>query len=98
MGHTHGDCSAEQLACGAILLEEYNLPLHVASIFIILVTSALGVMIPLVAGWKTNKGRSVTLDAASFGRGVGFWGSVFFLARHFGTVSDTYIHPLEAQC
>lgn len=93
VGHTHGNCSASDLACGAVLLEDYNLPLHIGAIFVILVTSALGVMIPLVAGRHTSS----SLDASTFGRGVGFWGNVFFLARHFGTgiiLSTAFVHLL----
>lgn len=71
--------------------------LHIASIFIILITSAVGVMFPIVAGWWSHrKGHEsqIQLDAASFANGIGFWPSTFFLARHFGTgiiFSTTFI-------
>lgn len=86
VGHTHGDCSHEQLACGRILMENYDMPLHIGSIFIILVTSAVGVMIPLLAGWTKSGGKKTnSLDAGSFGKGVGLFGNILFIARHFGT-------------
>lgn len=85
-GHTHGDCSEEQLACGAVLLQDYDMPLHIGSVFIILVTTAIGVLAPIVTGW-TRRGDKLTgtLDASSFGRDVGILGNCLFLARHFGT-------------
>jgi zinc transporter 1/2/3 len=105
--NSHGDCSAEQLACGAILVEDYNMPLHIGAVFIILVTSGLGVMLPLISGWfrKPVSASTTNLNAsdsdsdlardthagfassAAFGKGAGVWGNVFFVARHFGTVS-----------
>lgn len=88
MGHSHGDCSSEQLACGVILLEDYNMGLHIGSVFIILVTSGLAIMIPLVSSWL-RKSEQVNMDgfdsAANFGRKTGWWGNIFFVARHFGT-------------
>lgn len=95
VGHTHGDCSDEQLACGRVLLEDYNMGLHIGAIFIILVGSAIGVLIPIIAGWARS--GSQPLDAASWGRSLGFWPNVFFLARHFGTgiiLSTAFVHLL----
>lgn len=69
--------------------------LHIGAIFIILVGSALGVLIPIVAGWARS--GSQPLDAASWGRQLGFWPNVFFLARHFGTgiiLSTAFVHLL----
>ena len=102
---SHGDCSASDLACGKILLENYNMPLHIGSIFIVLVSSGLGVLIPLISGWfrKTRDSDSdapLTTDrntSADFGRGKGLWTNVFFVARHFGTgiiISTAFIHLL----
>lgn len=42
---------AADLACDVILLENYNLPLHIGAVFIILLSSGLGVGIPLMSGW-----------------------------------------------
>ncbi|WVR07336.1 hypothetical protein IAU60_004377 [Kwoniella sp. DSM 27419] len=107
VGHTHGDCSAADLACGAILLEDFKMPLHIGAIFIILVTSGLGAMIPLITGWARKRRASedslVTLATdqhehhTAFGRGAGIWANVFFVARHFGTgiiLSTAFIHLL----
>lgn len=69
--------------------------LHIGSIFIILVGSAIGVLIPIIAGWARS--GSQPLDAASWGRSLGFWPNVFFLARHFGTgiiLSTAFVHLL----
>lgn len=88
VGHSHGDCSAEQMACGLVLQENYNMGLHVGAVFIILVTSGLAVMIPLVSSWL-RKSEQIDMDgfdsAANFGGKTGLWGNVFFIARHFGT-------------
>ncbi|ORX36144.1 ZIP zinc transporter-domain-containing protein [Kockovaella imperatae] len=100
VGHTHGDCSAEQLACGVVLLEDYHMPLHIGSIFIVLITSGLGVLIPILTFWfrKGNDGSELDLESgARFGRETGIWGNVFFLARHFGSgiiMSTAFIHLL----
>ena len=102
----HGDCSASDLACGAILLEDYNMSLHVAAVFIILVTSGLGVLLPIVSAWFRRRRESSDSDSertvqgdssADFGSGTGLWGNVFFIARHFGTgiiLSTAFIHLL----
>lgn len=83
-------------ACGAVVLGHYDMAMHIASIFIVLVTSFLGVMLPTIAGWL--KGPDVAhLDSASIGREYGIWGCVFFFARHIGTgiiISTAFIHLL----
>ncbi|WVQ83154.1 hypothetical protein IAT38_005292 [Cryptococcus sp. DSM 104549] len=108
VGHTHGDCSAADLACGAVLLENYNMGLHIGAVFIILITSGMGVMIPIISRWlKKGDIRSEETQremamyegtsSAEFGKGVGWWGNVFFVARHFGTgiiISTAFIHLL----
>jgi zinc transporter 1/2/3 len=83
----HGDCSSQQLACGAILQEEYKMPIHIGAVFIVLITSALGVLIPMVSGWvKRSDGSKIASgDPVAFGREAGVWASIFFLAKHFGT-------------
>ncbi|BEI96389.1 hypothetical protein CcaverHIS631_0113380 [Cutaneotrichosporon cavernicola] len=97
-GHVHGDCSAEQLACGAVLLEHYDMPLHIGSVFIILVTTAIGCFVPIITGWtRSNDRLTGALDASSFGRDVGFLGNLLFIARHFGTgiiLATAFIHLL----
>ncbi|OCF30861.1 hypothetical protein I316_07494 [Kwoniella heveanensis BCC8398] len=109
VGHTHGDCSAEDLACGAILMEDFNMGLHIGAVFIILVTSGLGAMIPLITGWarKSRSASHESLDTladgshandhTAFGKGAGLWANIFFVARHFGTgviLSTAFIHLL----
>jgi zinc transporter 1/2/3 len=81
-----------QLECGAAHLGTYDLPLHIAAVFIVLGTSAAGVGIPLVTGWiRGRDGRKASEgDSAAFGSGVGWVRNGFFLARHFGTVSSYY--------
>lgn len=74
------------------------MPLHIGAIFIILVTSAIGIMIPMLAGWTKRGGKKTsTLDAGSFGRDVGIFGNILFVARHFGTgiiFSTAFVHLL----
>ncbi|ODN93442.1 hypothetical protein L198_05307 [Cryptococcus wingfieldii CBS 7118] len=66
-GHAHGDCSARNLACGAVILDNYNMGLHIAALFIILVTSGLGVLVPLISKWL----KKVRLSGARhFGTGI----------------------------
>ncbi|TYJ58345.1 hypothetical protein B9479_000891 [Cryptococcus floricola] len=99
--------TTQDLACGAVILDNYNMGLHIAALFIILVTSGLGVLIPLISKWlkKYDASRQETMSremevyegSAAFGRGVGWWGNLFFIARHFGTgiiISTAFIHLL----
>jgi zinc transporter 1/2/3 len=66
--------------------------LHVGAVFIILVASCLGVLLPILTGWhrrakSEREGERTLTDSTAFGRETHFMGSVFFIARHFGTVS-----------
>ena len=62
------------------------MPLHIGSVFIVLITSGLGVLIPLLTFWWRRPERTHDLEAgAKFGRETGLWGNIFFLARHFGS-------------
>ena len=76
--------------CGNNSLGEYDLPLHIGAVFIVLATSGIGVGIPLITGRirGRNGAKASAGDAAEFGSGVGWIKSGFFLARHFGTVSS----------
>jgi zinc transporter 1/2/3 len=88
VGHHHGNCSPEQLAnCDTTSIADYNKALHIGSIFIIFVTSALGVIIPLVSGRKKTHGQSTAQENvdAQTGVGRGIMGNIFFVAKHFGT-------------
>ena len=71
--------------------------LHIGSIFIVLVSSALGVGIPMISGWarQSNGDKVSSGDPIAFGRKAGFWASLFFVAKHFGTgiiISTAFIH------
>lgn len=86
VGHHHGDCTAEQLAsCDTTEIANYNKPLHIGAIFIVLVTSALGVIIPLVSGRRKGPVSHQENVDAQTGKGRGIMGNVFFVAKHFGT-------------
>ena len=80
------------------------MPLHIAAVFIVLITSGLGVLLPIISAWfrktRSDSDSERTLNhnsAADFGKGTGLWGNVFFVARHFGTgiiLSTAFIHLL----
>lgn len=63
--------------------------LHVGALFVILVTSGFGVLLPIISGWFRKRNTESSMDAfqssALFGKGVGLWGNIFFILRHFGT-------------
>lgn len=90
VGHTHGDCSGIDTSCGVTSLGTYNQGLHIGAIFIVLVTSALGVMIPLISGRRRSGSASAAAalsETKPLFRQNSFWSSLFFVAKHFGTVS-----------
>ncbi|TIA88373.1 hypothetical protein E3P99_02648 [Wallemia hederae] len=78
-GHTHGDCSGQ---CDLTDLGEFDQPLHIGAVFILLVASFLGVTLPIAfSGYKDHS--------------VFKW--ALFVARHFGTgviVCTALIHLL----
>lgn len=97
VGHTHGDCSGIDTSCGVTSLGTYNQGLHIGAIFIVLVTSALGVMIPLISGRrKADSSGAATAARISENKALfnpkSFWSSLFFVAKHFGTVRHTIIN------
>ncbi|GAA5896588.1 hypothetical protein JCM8208_004240 [Rhodotorula glutinis] len=78
-GHTHGDCSSQ---CNGIDLGEYNMDLHIVALFVVFVSSLIGVLLPLVC--------------AKALRGTIFSG-VFFAAKYFGTgviIATAFVHLL----
>ena len=86
--------SVDQAAddCSFAPLEEYNLGLHVGAIFILLVASMLGVVIPYVGNWI---GRFCSDGASSRLRSMS--NSLTFAMRHFGggiILSTAFIHLL----
>ncbi|KAL0575218.1 hypothetical protein V5O48_006757 [Marasmius crinis-equi] len=77
-GHTHGDCSG---MCTGLDTGDYNKGLHIGAIFIMLVSSAIGVFAPILF----HNGSISRL------RGV------FFAVKHFGTgviICTALIHLL----
>ncbi|KAK4050052.1 hypothetical protein OIO90_005242 [Microbotryomycetes sp. JL221] len=78
-GHTHGDCSN---SCNGVDLGEYDMDLHIAAVFVMLVASLLGVLLPLF---------SVTLSTKPL------FSAAFFAAKHFGTgviICTAFVHLL----
>ena len=87
-GHSHGP--SELYGCGLAPLEDYNLPLHIGTVFILLVSSAIGAFLPILvytAGGATSQNKR------------GRWADeVFFICRHFGTgvlISTAFVHLLS---
>ncbi|KAJ9115943.1 hypothetical protein QFC22_005086 [Naganishia vaughanmartiniae] len=100
VGHSHGDCSGIDTSCGVASLGTYNQGLHIGAIFIVLVTSGIGVMIPLFSG-RRRSGSTATAAKLAESKPLfsqnSFWSSVFFIAKHFGTgiiLSTAFIHLL----
>ncbi|KAM0792687.1 hypothetical protein ACM66B_002467 [Microbotryomycetes sp. NB124-2] len=78
-GHTHGDCSN---SCNGVDLGEYNLDLHIVAVFVMLVASLVGVLLPLTSARLSSKPA---------------WSAVFFAAKHFGTgviICTAFVHLL----
>ncbi|KAJ9107656.1 hypothetical protein QFC21_001116 [Naganishia friedmannii] len=100
VGHTHGDCSGIDTSCGVASLGTYNQGLHIGAIFIVLVTSGIGVMIPLFSG-RRRSGTAATAAKLAESKPLfsqnSFWSSLLFIAKHFGTgiiISTAFIHLL----
>ncbi|GAA5976678.1 hypothetical protein JCM10908_005592 [Rhodotorula pacifica] len=78
-GHTHGDCSG---SCNGVDLGNYDLDLHIAALFVVLIGSLIGALLPIVCS---------TVVSGSVFRGV------FFATKHFGTgviICTAFIHLL----
>jgi zinc transporter 1/2/3 len=78
-GHTHGDCSSQ---CNGIDLGEYNTGLHIVALFVVLISSLLGVLLPLFSASFMSKS---------------LFANIFFAAKHFGTgviISTAFVHLL----
>lgn len=63
-GHTHGECSSR---CNGIDLGEYDQDLHIVALFIVLISSLVGVLLPLFSASLMSKK---------------LFSSVFFAAKH----------------
>lgn len=86
-GHSHGP--DEIYGCGLAPLEDYNLPLHIGTIFILLASSAVGSFLPILVHSK---------DATANGGNRKWTDEVFFVCRHFGTgvlISTAFVHLLS---
>ncbi|EJD48603.1 Zip-domain-containing protein [Auricularia subglabra TFB-10046 SS5] len=78
-GHTHGDCSGQ---CENIDLGHYDVNLHVLSLFVVLIASCLGAVLPILASKQLSR---------PFVR----WTT--FVCKHFGTgiiLSTAFVHLL----
>ncbi|KAJ9479554.1 putative Zinc-regulated transporter 1 (putative) [Pseudozyma hubeiensis] len=85
-GHSHGP--SELYGCGLAPLEDYDLPLHIGAVFILLVSTAFGAYLPILL--YTRSARS---------EGSNRWADeIFFICRHFGTgvlISTAFVHLLS---
>lgn len=89
-GHSHGP--SEEYGCGLAPLEEYDLPLHIGAVFILLASAIAGVAAPVLAQHIDRWVRPST--ATSVSRAAS---SVFFALRYFGggiIISTAFIHLL----
>ena len=50
--------------------DSYSLPLHIASVFVLLVSSGIGVFTPVIFGARSDRG---------------WWQTAFAITKHFGT-------------
>lgn len=79
-GHTHAHSSSD---CGVTELQDYNLSLHIAAVFVMLVASAIGVFLPVILGKLGSRNK--------------LFGSVFFVLKYFGSgiiISLAFVHLL----
>ncbi|GAA6034480.1 hypothetical protein JCM8097_005350 [Rhodosporidiobolus ruineniae] len=68
--------------CNGIDLGEYNMDLHIVALFVVLVSSLLGVLLPLFSANLMSKA---------------LFSGIFFAAKHFGTgiiLSTAFVHLL----
>lgn len=76
-GHTHAHSSSD---CGVTELQDYNLSLHIAAVFVMLVASAIGVFLPVILGKLGSRNK--------------LFGSVFFVLKYFGCLCFSFVHLL----
>lgn len=77
-GHTHAHSSSD---CGVTELQNYNLAIHIAAVFVMLVASALGVFLPVILGKLGPRNK--------------LFGSLFSILKYFGSgiiISLAYVH------
>lgn len=83
----------DQYDCSKGDLGHYDKGLHIAAIFIVLATSAIGVAVPIISARRSRKNQASGTEEqqqqqhvdAQTGKGRGFLGNVFFIAKHFGS-------------
>ncbi|OXH28381.1 solute carrier family 39 (zinc transporter), member 1/2/3 [Cryptococcus neoformans] len=79
-GHTHAHSSSD---CGVTELQNYDLSLHIAAVFVMMVASAIGVFLPVILGKLGSRNK--------------LFGSVFFVLKYFGSgiiISLAFVHLL----
>ncbi|CAD6891334.1 unnamed protein product [Tilletia laevis] len=91
-GHSHGP--SEEYGCGLAPLENYDLGLQIGAVFILLIVSLLGVMLPGVSGWASQRierrGGDGSAARSAFAYAV-------FALQHFGggiILSTAFVHLL----
>ncbi|GAC96575.1 ZIP Zinc transporter [Pseudozyma hubeiensis SY62] len=85
-GHSHGP--SELYGCGLAPLEDYDLPLHIGAVFILLVSTALGAYLPILLYTRSSRSE----------RSNRWADEIFFICRHFGTgvlISTAFVHLLS---
>lgn len=79
-GHTHAHSSSD---CWVTELQNYDLSLHIAAVFVMMVASAIGVFLPVILGKLGSRNK--------------LFGSVFFVLKYFGSgiiISLAFVHLL----
>lgn len=91
---SHGP--SEQYGCGLAPLEEYNLNLHIGSIFILLAASIAGVLVPEVMRWLRSNKQITNEETMNGNLGYGpRTSNVIFALRFFGggiILSTAFVH------
>ncbi|KAE8218937.1 hypothetical protein CF319_g7276 [Tilletia indica] len=91
-GHNHGP--SEKYGCGLAPLEDYDLNLQIGAVFILLIVSLLGVMLPGVSGWVSQRIERKGGSASTAQSTVAY---VVFALQHFGggvILSTAFVHLL----
>lgn len=88
-GHNHGP--DEIYGCGLAPLSDYDLPLHIGTVFILLVSTAVGAYLPILlhSRGSHHPARPTTAKWAD---------ELFFICKHFGTgvlISTAFVHLLS---
>ncbi|KAE8257933.1 hypothetical protein A4X09_0g7877, partial [Tilletia walkeri] len=91
-GHSHGP--SEEYGCGLAPLQNYDIGMQIGAVFILLIVSLLGVMLPGVSGWASQRierrGGDASATRSAFSYAV-------FVLQHFGggvILSTAFVHLL----